>query len=703
MSLPVILFNSQIGSDTAASGAGPTQAITGNNASTSADGLTVTLDGSPDLSGVATDGSHVIWLNDATLGNRNFGKITNVDDIAKTVTVSNAFGTLLSGKSWAIGGKRLTLANAMSATLYNNNNSNGDWMSGWEVRLESGYTETLSVTIVLYRLSDNATGPMIFRGDPAASTLPILTFSNNGNAISLSHDGKLLENLVLRNSNATKTASIGIYANNRVCILRNLRISAASPNNFWKGIAGFGARSSIMESCDVANCANLGVGAIGNSNAIFNNRIHGCGSHGISITSTVPPFPIIIGNHIYGNAGDGISITNSATTDGNGFPLIERNTIHGNTGDGIDISSSSTQIGGFRMVLLQNNQFTGNGGWGLNFSNASPPSDAVLFANFFTCRNNNYGTGALANTSGDCNVTLTLTETGKQNLNPGYTDATNGDFRPSIAVAGLGWPTGLAGGTAPTGCREYVDIGMQRYADFPAVDHVWSDTVDGVAGSLIVPGAASGEAELHRERGSVARGGSGKCAMLTPSSASSPGYWDFYTPGTGGVALTVSFWHKITAGFDGTLNVSIFDFDNGDVLLDQESVALVDDGDWHQHTCAAVTPQAAISSSSSSSSASSGSTQTVSSSSSSESSSSSSSSSSKSTQTVSSSSSSTPSLSSSSSSSSSLSSSSSSSSVSSSSSSSSSESGIVGLCRVRLTVQNGATAGKVYLDDVSIA
>src|SRR5262245_38170373 len=114
MPLPTILVDSTTGSDTAASGAGPATALTGSAASTSADGLTVTLDGSPDLTNVATDGSHAVFLNDSTAGARNFGKITAKDNVAKTVTVTNAFGASLSGKSWAIGGKRASIGSTTS-------------------------------------------------------------------------------------------------------------------------------------------------------------------------------------------------------------------------------------------------------------------------------------------------------------------------------------------------------------------------------------------------------------------------------------------------------------------------------------------------------------------------------------------------------------------------------------------------------------
>ena len=156
MALPVILVNSATGSDSAASGAGPATALTGSSASTSGTGLVVTLDGSPNLSGVATDGSHVIYLNDSTANARNFGKITAADNTAKTVTVSDAFGLSLSGKSWAIGGVRASINANGSEKLWSTSGSTaGDVMPGWTVRMQSGHAE--SGALITMRRGGNLT------------------------------------------------------------------------------------------------------------------------------------------------------------------------------------------------------------------------------------------------------------------------------------------------------------------------------------------------------------------------------------------------------------------------------------------------------------------------------------------------------------------------------------------------------------------
>jgi hypothetical protein len=112
----------------------------------------------------------------------------------------------------------------------------------------------------------------------------------------------------------------------------------------------------------------------------------------------------------------------------------------------------------------------------------------------------------------------------------------------------------------------------------------------GTTGTLIVAGRASGPLTLAREIGANARFGSGTCAKLTPSSTSTAGHWHFYLPVEAATPITFSLWHKITAGFNGTLKVSIFDTDLVTPLNGSETVALVDDGDYHQYEATPVTP-----------------------------------------------------------------------------------------------------------------
>src|SRR6185436_2089858 len=95
MAFPTMLFNSSTGSDTLASGAGPGTAITGTAArSVAASNRSIGFYGATDdLSGVATDGSAVVFLNVATAGQRNFSSIAAVKHTRQT----GSAGAITSG------------------------------------------------------------------------------------------------------------------------------------------------------------------------------------------------------------------------------------------------------------------------------------------------------------------------------------------------------------------------------------------------------------------------------------------------------------------------------------------------------------------------------------------------------------------------------------------------------------------------------
>lgn len=110
---------------------------------------------------------------------------------------------------------------------------------------------------------------------------------------------------------------------------------------------------------------------------------------------------------------------------------------------------------------------------------------------------------------------------------------------------------------------------------------------------LIQAGAAHGSLDLSRETGANARGGSGTCAKLSPTSTTVTGYLIFYVPSTAAAAtLTLSFyWAKSAAGFNGSLKVSIYDVNDGAALLSSEVVDITAaDTDYHLYTATHVHP-----------------------------------------------------------------------------------------------------------------
>ena len=187
MARPQIQYNNSSGSDTAASGAGPATAITGSNAY-SGDGAgggtqtVINLSGdTPDLSGVATDGSAAIYLATSS-GDRHLFQITAVDDGADTVTVEIAPDNSIdtgSEVSWAIGGKRKTL---------DNDTTQPDWYDarhGWHFVLEGdGTVYSISSEIQMPNgTGDHTYGPVVFRSSDPGTVQPVIDRTGNFNSV----------------------------------------------------------------------------------------------------------------------------------------------------------------------------------------------------------------------------------------------------------------------------------------------------------------------------------------------------------------------------------------------------------------------------------------------------------------------------------------------------------------------------------------
>lgn len=460
MTFPIILVNSATGSDTAASGAGPSTALTGtSNASTDATGLIVTLGGSPSLAAVATDGTHCIFLDDSTAGARNFGRITAKDDTAKTVTVDVAFRASASGLSWAIGGVRASINGTTSSKLTSNNSAAGDAMPGWTLRLQSGHTE--SGGVITMRRAGTAAFPggyITLEGDPNAATMPVYTSSATGVAMNAAL--QVVRGIAFRKSGTPGSVGVAANANG---IVSNVRILSNGAVLFNVGITANAVNGVTIRNCYIEQVGQIGIQASGEGARIENNLISTSGTHGIELSQTNRQ-ATVLGNIIRNAASDGIRVVNTNTSPPLQNLKIQNNTIHNCTGDGIEITSSSTQVASLVTLEISNNQITRNGGFGINFSGASV-TDALLFACNATVCNNNFGSAGSStnNTSGECNLTLTLTGVNNVAVDPGYTDATNSDFSINTNTRALGFPLTAIGSAIVSGNRSYIDIGaLQR-------------------------------------------------------------------------------------------------------------------------------------------------------------------------------------------------------------------------------------------------
>lgn len=437
MAVPTILVDSASGSDSAASGAGPSTALTGSAASTNGAGTVVTLDGSPDLTNVATDGSHVIYLADSTAGARNFSKITAKDNTAKTVTVADAFGASLSGKSWAIGGKRASIASSSSLKLISNNSGNGDWMPGWTIEMQSGHVETYTTTISLRRAGDLTDGPMTIRGAAGAATRPVLTFTNNGNAFNIINNYKRLCGFDVKNTNATKTLSVVVNMSSNLggLLIEDIR-AVDSTDKFWRGVALANACYVTIKKCRFHNCASHGIYGSAGFNTIRSlilaNWLKDNGGTDIYLDSGSggEHAAYIVGNLCQNPTGSGIilALQNAALT---GFFHAHHNTIYSVGDDGIKITGTPTSNGGLLSIL--NNQISDCTNSPLDFEGLTAAAIAAM--GWSIHGNNFYNNGAAENPSG--------IDPDSSAVNPSYPGSD--DFTPASALQGEGYPEFVLG------------------------------------------------------------------------------------------------------------------------------------------------------------------------------------------------------------------------------------------------------------------
>jgi hypothetical protein len=107
----------------------------------------------------------------------------------------------------------------------------------------------------------------------------------------------------------------------------------------------------------------------------------------------------------------------------------------------------------------------------------------------------------------------------------------------------------------------------------------------------IKPRGVYGSGEATKESGANARGGSGACLKMNPGSTTLPLAYEFLIPVTAATEFTLSFWHKISTDYNGSVKVTIYDSDDdATILLNAETVSLTNDGSYHQYTSTGCTP-----------------------------------------------------------------------------------------------------------------
>lgn len=392
---------------------------------------TITLDGSPDLSGVATSGANQasIALANATNSNRKIFWITAVDNGAKTVTVDVApTGVGASPTAWKIGGRMVwTPANVEAA------------LRAGDVVTFNDTPATRTTTYITARTSGTSAGGFI-KVVGKSGVRPKLNVTNT--SVVLTGNGFPLwwvENLELDQDGASGNVVSGFDTG---CVFYNVKISDGGADGFVIGAAG-----NAVVNCEITGVLGAGINTgVLNNGVIFGNYIHDNGGNAISMAGTVPAWTIAY-NILDTNAGKGILLSGAASAAAHRIAILN-NTIYGNGDSGLEISDADMQ------VLLQGNIFQDNGNaageFNVEWAAGAAENNSIHFYNCFY----HQGGGGGANLSGlTANATEIITD-------PLFTNPSGGDFSlgttsPAKAAA---FPGQLLGGNLG-----YLDMGaVQR-------------------------------------------------------------------------------------------------------------------------------------------------------------------------------------------------------------------------------------------------
>ena len=396
-----IKFNNSTGSDTQSSGLGPAVAVYGSGASTTGASAVVT--------GISTTGvsaGDLLWVQSSS--GRQFSVVASVDS-GSQVTCDDVFDNTESSRTWAIGGKRQTIAgaSAMYAT------TSGDAKGGWVLQMEDGFTETLSVR---FRNGGDATnGPIVLQGDPAATTRPVLTNSGSGTCLMLGQGYYfLLQHFdIVGNGNGT---GVTFGSGGGGTIIRDVTFGAAS-NKLATAISC--NVPVYIYRCTIKETTSTGIALQSQGHVdkcYFENTI------GPAIKTTYPEVGVVIENNIINNCGEGIEIATGGGEASN-TRKIAGNVIYNATTYGIGVTTTSSWRVYFNQI--SENLIVGSS-YGIYYAGTSYDNEnsSITDQNAFC----NITTANYFNSSGGTNdITLTADP---------FVDAANGDFNLNNVAGG---------------------------------------------------------------------------------------------------------------------------------------------------------------------------------------------------------------------------------------------------------------------------
>lgn len=409
------------------SGTTDTNSATLSGSAATAVTTVITLDGSPDLSGIAVDGSQAIYLSQASNSNQKIFFITASDNTLKTVTVSVAPSGITSS-AWTIGGRMVyTSANFESALRA------GDTI----IFNNSPASKSGGSFLTLRNAGDSTSGFITVKGKTGLR--PVLQITDTNNVLSGSAAHWKFENLEFAQSGASGDV---ISASGGGHVFVNIKISDGGGFGFT---TGNGARFALSEISGVSS-SGIRYTGIDQGFTVYGCYIHDVGSAGYlngsggggtllyNIFDTCTTTGINFGNDSYGGTNRLVIVIGN---------IVYKCGTHG-------INQTAGDLGNlwFNNIVSENGNTSGE--YNINFSSES---DQINSYHDYNCLYT-AGSGGAANYQ---NFTLSTNEI---TTNPLFIDPDNGDFRLSYSspCKGTGFPGTYLGG--PTGS---MDMGsMQR-------------------------------------------------------------------------------------------------------------------------------------------------------------------------------------------------------------------------------------------------
>ena len=381
-----ILFNNSTGSDTQSSGLGPSTALYGTGASTTAASAVVT---GIDTTGVSA--GDLLWVQSSS--GRQFSIIASVDSSTQ-VTCDDVFANTESSRTWAIGGKRATFDGTVQIFT--------DWYGGWIVETETD--QTVAIDLRANFVGGTANNNVEIRCNNKTITQ---TLNNFWTAIFAVPQHCAIKDAVLTTSLASGgllLATLGNGSGGR--LVENVHIDATLGGGGLTYCA-YMSRDALFRNCSFKN-AYYGMYAVWFNE--FNNCLFDSNTNdGAYVTHHAGFINCVFSNN--GNHG-----LNALTT--TRYYSVISCITHNNGGDGFKILGIIDQLAQFI-----NNIASENTGYGYNFPTAQ--SNLVI-----ECVDYNNTSGRITGNYIDIDgITLTADP---------FVDAANGDFNLNATNGGGG-------------------------------------------------------------------------------------------------------------------------------------------------------------------------------------------------------------------------------------------------------------------------